>query len=212
MVRTYPLIGHMSFRKSSPSHPHSCLSQKIYSLFVQDGVFGSKTEDISSDEDTSQETARSTRRSMPSPNAPTSTPSSRQPTVLPGQNESPSWAAASAIPVSSGTSVALQQNSSLFLDDVPAAIWTTEWVPIEGRYAGVFFSETLLENVCTAVNSSIIWDDLEVRGLDVGSLIAKFKAMLGDAVDSGDFTSVLSPEQSFVILVTIPFPPSVYHI
>ena len=202
----------MSFRESSPSRPHSCLSQKIYSLFVQDGVFGSKTEDISSDEDTSQETARSTRRSVPSPNAPTSTPSGCQPTVLPGRNESPSWAAASAIPVSSGTSVALQRNSSLFLDDVPAAIWTTEWVPIEGRYAGVFFSETLLENVCAAANSGIIWDDLEVCGPDVGSLIAKFKAMLGDAVDDRDFTSVLLPERSFVVLVTIPFPPSVYHI
>jgi hypothetical protein len=113
---------------------------------------------------------------------------------------------------SSGTAAALQRNSSLSLDDVPAAIWTTDWVPIEGRHAGLYSAETLLDNVCSAANSGIIGDDLEVRGPDVGSLTAKFKAMLGDAVDSGDFTSVLSPERSFVMLVTVLIPPPVYHI
>jgi hypothetical protein len=54
------LIGHMSFGESGPSRPHSCLSRKIYTLFIQDGVFGSKAEDISSDEDTPQQTTRST--------------------------------------------------------------------------------------------------------------------------------------------------------
>jgi hypothetical protein len=102
--------------------------------------------------------------------------------------------------------MALQRNSSLSLDNVLAVIWTTEWVPIEGHHAGLYSLETLLENVCSAANSGIIWDDLEVCGPDIKGLVAKFKAMLGDAVDSGDFTSVLSPERSFVMLVTVLIP------
>jgi hypothetical protein len=206
----------MSFGESNPSQAHSCLSRKIYTLFVRDGEFGSNTEDISSDEEELQQAAISTQQSVSSPNAPSSPASNRQLIMLPGRNISPPSAATSAIAVStsSRTAAALQRNSSLSLDDIPPAIWTTEWVPIEGRHTGLYSIETLLETVCGAANSGIIWVDLEVRGPDVRSLAAQFKAMLGDAVDSGDFSSVLSPERSFTMLVAVLIfpPPSLPHL
>lgn len=195
----------MSFSESDPSRAHSCLSRKIYALFVRDGEFGSNAEDISSDEEESQQT-------------PSSHASNRQPIVSPGRNISPSSAATPAIAAStsSRTAAALQRNSSFSLDGIPPAIWTTQWVPIESRHTGLHSIDigTLLESVCSAANNGIVWVDLEVSGPDVASLAAQFKTMLGDAVDSGDFTSILLPERSFVMLVTVfIFPsPSLPHL
>ena len=77
--------------------------------------------------------------------------------------------------------------------------WTTEWVPTEGSHTDLYSVKMLLKVVCGATSHSVMWNNLEVDGPDIRSLVTKFKAMLTDAVGSGDFTHILSPGWSFVM-------------
>ena len=131
VFQTYPLIGYLSFGNTDSICAHSCFSQNIYALFVHDGEFGHDTGDISSDEDTSQWTTRPNHPCLPvlSLNVLSQAPDSHQ---LPGQNISLSLttAPATARPSLSEITVPFQQNSSLFLNDIPAAMdhWVgTNW-------------------------------------------------------------------------------------
>jgi hypothetical protein len=83
---------------------------------------------------------------------------------------------------------------------LPPVIWATPWVaPQVRRYASLFASSSFSEEIYEAATSGSIAGELEVRGLDVVTMAAAFKKVLGDAADNGDFTDVLSPIRSFLM-------------
>jgi hypothetical protein len=199
VVRTYPLTGTMSFNSDSPSRPHTCFSRKIYALFVLDGEFGSPDEQVSSDDDSQDQLVGSSRacRSLclRTLSSRVNSRHARQPTPPMSSISSTSPAAISSPQISA----TLQRNSSITSIDAPPSIWTSDWVPTEGRHVGLFYAETLLENVCGAATSGVQPDDLEIRDTDVGGIAAQLKAMLNDAAEKEDFTDILSPDRSFVM-------------
>lgn len=198
MARTYPLIGTTTFNPNDPSRPHTCLSRKIYSLFVLNGEFGTIDELASSDDNSEDRVAgpSHTRRSLRLQTASSGSNSRHTPQPTP---PAPSTSSTSAAVTPSQITATLQRNSSIASIDAPPSIWTSDWVPTERRHVGLFSVDTLLQNVCNAATSEVQWDDLEVRDTDVEGIAAKLKVMLHDAAERGDFTNILSPERSFVM-------------
>jgi hypothetical protein len=198
VVRTYPLIGTTTFNPNDPSHPHTCLSRKIYALFVLDGEFGRTDEIASSDDDGENRVAGPSRRSLRLQTASSGSTSRRSPQpTIPEPSTSSTSAAAAVTP--SQITATLQRNSSIASIDAPPSIWTSDWVPTEGRHVGLFSVETLLEDVCNAATSGVQWDDLEIRDTDVAGIAAKLKMLLYNAAEIGDYTNILSPERSLVM-------------
>ena len=208
----YPLVGMLSFDHDDPIRAHSCISRKIYSLFVFDGEFGSANDDeLSSDNDDSPTAVGATHRRTSrlrnssvaaSSNVRSVSSASSSSTSSGGLHSTSSLSGAiSALAVSSisQTTTPLQRSTSLSSIQLPSSIWSTAWAPRRGHHAGLFSFDTLLEDVCSAATSGVDYDDLEVCGEQVEDLITAFKAIVGKAVENNDFTDVLCPNRSFVM-------------
>jgi hypothetical protein len=72
---------------------------------------------------------------------------------------------------------------------------------------GPFSAALMAEAVYELASQGSTSLDLNVRGEDVAGLVLSFKKMIGEAVDAGDFTHILSPERSFIMYV-LPSMPS----
>jgi hypothetical protein len=59
----------------------------------------------------------------------------------------------------------------------------------------------LTENVLKAATAGEADHHLTIRGADVAELAIDFRAKLAAAVVAGDFTNILSPNRSFIVLV-----------
>jgi len=86
------------------------------------------------------------------------------------------------------------------LSILPSATWKAPCVPPAGRYNGSFSFGSLTEQVYgITTNGGIASEELEVCGPTIEDMAMTFTNMLGCAVDSGDFTNILSPECLFLM-------------
>jgi hypothetical protein len=81
---------------------------------------------------------------------------------------------------------------------LPSAIWMVPWVaPPFRRYANIFGSDEIAQNIYEAASRDTIAEDLDIRSTDVVSVADMFKTLIGDAIEKGDFTDILSPSRTF---------------
>jgi hypothetical protein len=172
------------------ARPHTCISRKVYHQFKYDGIGSNDRAKVPSSDEEEMPLIINTPNASSSSSSGSRT-AANPPTQLP--NRSHLSATSSAPP--------LQRNTSLSsILALPPVIWTTPWVaPQVRRYASLFASGSFTEEIYEAATSGSIPEELEVRSVDVVTMAAAFKKMLGDAADNGDFTDVLSPTRSFLM-------------
>ena len=57
----------------------------------------------------------------------------------------------------------------------------------------MFASDTIVQNIYEEASRDTVSEDLDIRSTDVAMVVDMFKTLLGDAIDKGDFTDILSP-------------------
>jgi hypothetical protein len=195
-VRVYPLLATAALSDADTvPRVHSCVSRKFYSVFGLDGATsnvensGGDTSD-SGDED-------------PSAN-PQTTPiiQPRRSSRLGQPQAGPSAVNRSQSPTRSfGLSTrGLQREASLLsFSFLPPRIWDTTWVPTISHYHDFFSAQQMSETFYELASQGAASNSFEVRAQDVAGLALSFKEMIGQAVDAGDFTTILAPERTFFV-------------
>jgi hypothetical protein len=187
VVRQYPLTATTSFDEGEPVAPHTCIAKKVYGPFSQ-----SEGSDDDSQSSSDEET-----------------PLNRQPAVASHLRRSPrlvqnhpvARSSSTVIPTSAVTMpTSLQRSDShQTISTYPAAIWQVPWIPPNGAYVGRVAQDNFPGSVYEIATDGISPEVLDISGDDVEDLAAKLKLKIGDAVDHGDFTDLLSPERSLYL-------------
>lgn len=176
VVQAYPLVALVDFQvPGSIPRLHTCISRKVYHMFSFDGIGApDSTGDVSSSED----------EEMPLV----------QPQILSSSDAGPSHSSTTT------TSAPAPLQRTLSMITLPPAIWTAPWVaPPFRRYADVFASDTIAQNIYEEASRDTVAEDLDIRSTDVATVADMFKTLLGDAVDKGDFTDILSPNRTLLM-------------
>lgn len=170
------------------SRLHTCISRKIYHLFSFDGIGTPDSADnVSSSED--EEMPLVGLHGIIRNQEPSQGSSSRNANP-PGPHHLSTTT----------TSAPLQRTLSLSTITFPPTIWQAPWIasPFR-RYASVFASDSVAQNIYEAASRDTIAEELDIRSTDVNMVAAMFKTLLGDAVEKEDFTDILSPNRTFLM-------------
>jgi hypothetical protein len=189
VVRQYPLTAITSFDEGEPAAPHTCIAKKVYGPFSQSEGSDDDSQSSSDEEASSHQQPASVNHRR------------RSPRLMQNHPVSGSSSGIVAVaPSTATTSTSLQQsNSSTVMSTYPAAIWQVPWIPPNGAYVGRVAPDNFPRVVYEIATDGSSPDMLDISGYDVEDLAAKLKLKIGDAVDRGDFTDLLSSERSFYV-------------
>lgn len=174
---------------SSSTRLHTCISRKIYHLFAFDGVgVPDSTVDVSSSEDEEMPLANAPLRIITSDRGSSQESSSSRDANLPGPSRLSTTTVTTPAPL----------QCTLLMITLPSAIWMVPWVaPPFRRYANIFGSDKIAQNIYKAALRDTIAEDLDICSTDVISVADMFKTLIRDAIEKGDFTDILSPSCTF---------------
>ena len=83
---------------------------------------------------------------------------------------------------------------------VPSKPWSTDWSPTPGLYTGKITSmEPKIEQAYMLAVEGTSATGLHLSAPSLDALADQFRNLLGNVAESGDFTEVMHPEQSFVL-------------
>ncbi|KAJ7026563.1 hypothetical protein C8F04DRAFT_1045551 [Mycena alexandri] len=79
-------------------------------------------------------------------------------------------------------------------------LWDGPWVPQPAKYGGLFDMADLLKSIFETASSGSRPRELVVEGTTMDELVDNLMKLILEAVRSGDFTLILSPDRSFQLL------------
>lgn len=199
IIRSFGSTTMTSINESSQfARLHTCIPLKLYHMFPADSVSSIPDDDISSDEDETDELeevrrqlqTRAERRALESASASTNITLSRPSTPI----ASAQHLSTNPAPQPNPAPAPLQRDPSLSV--LPNTLWQVPFAPAPGRYAGLLGSQPLAEDAYDLATDGNTVPVLRLEGTSVVDLAAKFVKMVGEGVKAKDFTSILSPDRS----------------
>lgn len=102
-----------------------------------------------------------------------------------------------SVPAAASASSLQRAHSISTLFSLPSSIWGSPWAPQRGPYIVLGNMDLLAEQAYDAATDGVDGVELHLFAADVAGLVNITKQLIKDAIETKDFTKLLSPSRSF---------------